>query len=257
MSPLSFTFFSCFLFIFSCISTFSSEENFLLLNGESGEIILEIGPHVDERVTPCSTFKIALSLMGFDSGILKNKNHPVWLFQEEYDHFLDSWKNPQTPQSWMETSCVWFSKVLTTHLGLDKFQFYLTILNYGNQDASGGLTNAWLNSSLKISPREQTAFILKILQEKHPISSYAVRMTKQLLFLSHLTNEWKLFGKTGWSGPNDKLHNKELGWFVGWIEKENCFFPFAYNIQDNKINLSQRIPRVKHLLIETNIINQY
>ncbi len=254
---LSIILISSLLCIFSIVLVFSAEENFLLVNGKSGENVLEIGPHVDEGVTPCSTFKIALSLMGFDSGILQDENNPVWLFQEGYDDFLESWKSPQTPQSWMKTSCVWFSRVLAAHLGIQKFQFYLAGLNYGNQDTSGGLTNAWLASSLKISPREQVAFIQKILQEEHPVSCYAVHMTRQLIFIEELPNGWKLFGKTGWSGSTSKPDGKnELGWFIGWIEKGDDFLPFAYNIRENKINLPQRIPRVKQLLVESNVMNE-
>lgn len=245
------------MFAFSAELDFAAEENFLLINGNSGQCIVEIGPHIDERMTPCSTFKITLSLMGFDSGILQDENHPIWLFQEGYDDFLESWKSPQTPQSWMKTSCLWFSRVLAASLGIQKFQFYLDAFDYGNQDASGGLTNAWLVSSLKISPREQAAFIQKMLQKKHPVSDYAIDRTKQLVFLEELPTGWKLFGKTGWSGSTNKPDGQnELGWFVGWIEKEGEYFPFAYNIRESKINLPQRIPRVKQLLAESNIMNE-
>lgn len=257
MSSQSKTFISFLLFIFSTAFAFSREENFLLIDGKSGHNLIEMGPHIDERVTPCSTFKIFLSLIGFDSGILKTENDPVWPFQEGYDDFLDAWKNSQTPKSWLKTSCVWFSKELTTSLGDEALKSYLKALDYGNQDISGGLTNAWLSSSLKISTREQASFIQKMLQKEHPISSYAVFMTKQLLFQEVLPQGWKLFGKTGWSGSMNKLDgNDEIGWVVGWIEKEHILLPFAYQIREDKINLSQRIPRVKQLLIESSAYQQ-
>lgn len=248
----SLTFLLCFFSL-----AFSTEESFLMINGESGEDTLVMGSHVEERLTPCSTFKIALSLMGFDSGILQDEKTPVWLFQEGYDDFLQSWKSPQTPQTWMKTSCVWFSRVLAGRLGMEKFQFYLARLGYGNQDASGGLTNAWLASSLKISPREQATFIHKILREEHPVSSYALSMTKQLLFLEDLPSGWKLFGKTGLSKSTGLLDDKnELGWFIGWIEKGNHAYPFAYAILENKITPQQRVPRVKQLLAESNVLQR-
>ena len=67
---------------------------------------------------------------------------------------------------------------------------------------------------------------------------------------------WELFGKTGWSGPNISKDEKilENGWFVGWIEKDHNFFPFAYLIREQKINLGQRISRIKELLVESQII---
>ncbi|MGB7128193.1 MAG: penicillin-binding transpeptidase domain-containing protein [Candidatus Rhabdochlamydia sp.] len=247
---------TCLLLVFPCVYSFSAEENFLLINGVSDEKIVELGPHINERITPCSTFKIALSLMGYDKEILKDENTPTWLFQEGYDSFLESWKAPQTPQSWMKTSCVWFSRVLATQLGERSMQKYLALLEYGNQDISGGLTKAWLISSLKISPKEQVDLIQKALLGRLPISHNAMQMTKKLLFVDQLPEGWNLFGKTGWTGSimQEDGKNSEIGWFVGWIEKEDKFFPFAYNICEGKINLAQRIPRVKKLLVQSNVM---
>lgn len=241
----------CFLCLFTWISAFSDEENFLLLNGITNEKMIEFGPRVRERVSPCSTFKIALSLMGFDVGILEDAETPIWDFQPGYDSFLDSWKTSQTPQTWMKTSCVWYSRILATFLGLENMQDYLADFEYGNQDMSGGMTRAWLSSSLKISPEEQAHFLQRMVRDKLSVSSTAVEQTKALLFVDELPGGWKLFGKTGWSGSSIDL---EIGWFVGWVEKGQAVFPFAYNIREKKINLAQRIPRVKQLLSESKVM---
>lgn len=243
-------------FLHLLCSCLVGEENFVLINGASNEKVVEMGPHLHERITPCSTFKIALGLMGFDSGILVDETTPTWQFQEGYDDFLESWKDPQTPQSWLKTSCVWYSRVLATHLGVKKFQNYLAIMQYGNQDISGGLHCAWLSSSLKISPIEQAEFIQRMIAAKLPISNHAIHMTKKLLFVGEMAGGWKLFGKTGWTGSTNKPDGKnEWGWFVGWIERDDGFFPFAYNICDLEIDLAQRIPRVKQLLEESEVMN--
>ena len=95
--------------------------------------------------------------------------HPLWPFKKGYPDFLEVWKQDQTPKSWMKNSCVWYSQVLTRKLGMQKFQSYVTKLNYGNMDLSGdkgknnGLTNAWLSSSLEISSIEQISFLEKLL----------------------------------------------------------------------------------------------
>lgn len=233
------------LFLFPCVCAFSAEENFLLMNGLSRKVVSELGPHINERVTPCSTFKIALSLMGYDASILKDDTIPTWDFQEGYDDYSESWRAPQTPQSWMKHGCVWYSRLLATQLGGENIQNYLALLEYGNQDMSGGLNRAWLSSSLKISPKEQVDLIQRMIQVKLPLSINAVQLTKDLLFVEELADGWKLFGKTGWGCLNKTL---EIGWFVGWVEKGPIFFPFAYNIREHTIDLPQRIPRVKELL---------
>jgi beta-lactamase class D len=78
---------------------------------------------------------------------------------------------PLTPQLWMRYSCVWYSQVLTANLGMEKFQNYVDLFNYGNKDLSGGLTQAWLMSSLKVTPREQIFFLEKIIDETLPVQN--------------------------------------------------------------------------------------
>lgn len=244
----------CFVFMFSCAF---AEERFLLVDGNSGRTVLLLGSEPDERLSPCSTFKIPLSLMGYDAGILVDEETPVWEFQEGYEHFLDSWKAPQSPQSWMQYSCVWYSKIISCQLGLDKMQNYLAAFDYGNRYLSVGLVMpgekdpAWFPSApLGISLREQVAFIIKMLQNKLPVSEHAIAKTKAILFKQELQQGWKLFGKTGWSGSigrNDETV-LEYSWFVGWIEKGDEYYPFAYLIREKKIKLEQRIPRVIQLL---------
>jgi beta-lactamase class D len=226
------------------------------MNGLTNEIVLELGPRTNERISPCSTFKITLSLMGYDAGILKDDQNPIWDFHEGYDDWLPRWRGPQTPLSWIQYSCIWYSKILSLQLGLESIQNYLSSMKYGNEDMSGGLAApgptsiAWVNSSLTISPKEQVNFIQKMVLGKLPVSSHAIQTTKMLLFKEKLPGGWKLFGKTGWSGSDITKDGISLehAWFVGWIEKEETFFPFAYLIREQKLNLDQRIPRVKQLL---------
>jgi len=246
--------FLSFIFFFVSTPVFSSEENFIVLDALTGKICKTIGIGAEERVSPCSTFKIPLSLMGFDSGVLEDGQSPTWSYQEGYSDFLESWKADQTPLSWMKLSCIWYSQVLTAKLGLEKIQQYLSHLLYGNQDMTGdegknnGLTRAWISSSLKISPQEQVLFLQKLVLGQLAISAHAIEMTKQILFMEEF-NGWKLFGKTGWGSPN-----KEIGWFVGWIEKEGRCYTFAYNILAEKIDLPLRIPRTKQLLEEAGVL---
>jgi beta-lactamase class D len=253
MSHIFFKLISSCIFIFLCIFGFSAEETFFMINGRTNEKMMEFGPKLHERISPCSTFKITLSLIGYDAEILKTAEVPIWEFQEGYDD------GPQTPQSWMSSSCIWFSKVLALQLGVETIKEYLALLEYGNEDLTGGFPQpgfsrpAWIHSSLKISPYEQVHFLQKMIQGTCPFSSHAVTMTKRILFREELPNGWQLFGKTGWSGSvsNEADDSMEYSWFIGWIEKDTLFFPFAYLICDKKIDLEQRIPRVKQLILQS------
>lgn len=241
---------ACLLFSLFCVPLAGAEENFLMIDGTSKAVLLEIGPHLEERVTPCSTFKIPLSLIGFDAGILVDTDHPTWHFKEGYDTFIASWKEPQTPRSWLKTSCIWFSQEITQALGMQSLQEYLERLDYGNCDLSGGLTQAWLTSSLKISPQEQVIFLQKMLAGELPITQHAVGMTRTLLFIEELPAGWKLYGKTGWSGSNQRPDGvNQVGWLIGWIERQDQYCPFAYQIRDVSIALEKRLQRTKELAL--------
>lgn len=196
----------------------------------------------DKRHSPCSTFKIAISLMGFDNGFLVDEKTPEIPFKPGYVDWFESRKQPQTPSSWIKNSCVWYSQVITTTLGLDKFRAYVQKFHYGNLDISGdrgknnGLTNCWLCSSLQISPREQIRFLSLLLTDSLPVSREAQQLTRTLLFVDELEGGWKLYGKTG-SGSNvmkdgSRDESKPIGWFVGWVEREGRRIIFAQFIEE-------------------------
>lgn len=239
------------IFLIFTVPSLFAAETFLLINGITSDPVMRFGPQIDERVGPCSTFKITLSLMGFDAGILEDEHKPVWDYQEGDDDWRDCWEGAIDPASWINTSCLWYSKGIAELLTVEKIESYLYSFLYGNQDMSGGLSfPAWINSSLTISPNEQVDFIRKMILKELPVSSHAGEMTKAILFKEVLPGGWKLYGKTGWSGSYIAKDGKvqEHGWFVGWIESGDQFYPFAYLIQDKKLDLGQRIPRAKELL---------
>jgi beta-lactamase class D len=193
------------------------------------------------RHSPASTFKIALALMGYDSLILKSATAPVFTTEpglaEGQGAQKETWAGPQTPQSWMKNSVVWYSQVLTRKLGAEKFAGYVKAFVYGNENLSGdpgkdnGLIRAWLSSSLQISPREQVDFLRKMLKGELPVSADAVDATIALLKAPEEPAGYTLYGKTG-SGflqLNDGTldRTRPLGWFVGWAEKGGRTFVFV------------------------------
>ena len=205
--------------------------------------------------SPCSTFKIAISLMGYDKGILQDETHPELAFKKGYPDDIDRWKEPHNPRLWMKNSCVWYSQVLTRKLGMNEFKNHVKNFHYGNQDLSGdkgknnGLTNSWLSSSLEISPKEQITFLQKLIDNKFPVSHKAHEMTRNIIFVEELPHGWKLYGKTG-SGvllSADRTQKLDImhGWFVGWIQKNGRSIVFANHITDDQKQDTYTGPRAK------------
>lgn len=220
-------------------SAWASKDCFLAK--ENGKI-LKVEGECHTRYAPESTFKIALSLMGFDSGMLRDATYPSWPCKD-CDYYINVCKGAHTPRTWMRDSCLWYSQLLTSQLGMEKFSQYVEHFNYGNKDLSGdkgkhnGLSHAWISSSLRISPDEQTAFLQKIVAQQLAVSKASYANTKDILFIQELPGGWKLYGKTGNGRQLDQAGNKtarQHGWFVGYIEKGNRSIVFASHHIDSE-----------------------
>lgn len=239
----------------------SSSEYFLLFDEKKDQIIKQIGTQEDfnKPSSPCSTFKIVLSLIGFDAGVLKNETCPRWQRIEPIDAEEIS-PSTSTPKEWIEYSCVWFSQMLTPLLGIETLKSYLALFDYGNQDLSGdpgkdnGLTNAWLESSLQISMNEQLDFLKKMLREELPVSNHALNMTRKILYRKEIGEGWKMYGKTGLGlNPRAEQSDEEIihnAWFNGWIERDDQRYIFIYKIENHPGHPSQRASRVEAILFE-------
>ncbi|MBS7707377.1 class D beta-lactamase [Chelatococcus asaccharovorans] len=214
----------------------------VIADAATGKIIRQEG-NCDSRVTPASTFKIPLSLMGFDAGFLANEHSPSRPFKKGYAAWIESWKQTTDPTSWMKNSVVWYSRLITEALGEARFRDYVRRFGYGNQDVSGnpgkndGLTNSWLSSSLKISPLEQIAFLRKLVRQELSVSQQSYAMTGKLTALQDVAG-WTIHGKTG-AGPVRRADGSpepghSYGWFVGWMTKGDRTLLFARLIEDEK-----------------------
>jgi beta-lactamase class D len=196
----------------------------------------------DQRVTPASTFKIALSLMGYDSGFLTDEHLPALPFHEGYVDYVPSWKATTDPTTWIKNSVVWYSQQLTEWLGEERFRHYVEAFRYGNADVSGdparhdGLTHAWLSSSLRISPLEQLQFLHRLITRQLPVSARAYDMTSRITAAGN-AHGWELHGKSG-NGARVNAdgtvdHTRQLGWFVGWASQGERVVAFARCIEDD------------------------
>jgi beta-lactamase class D len=207
----------------------------------TGTVLKEEGT-CDTRATAASTFKIPISLMGFDAGILSGPHAPVLPFKKGYPDWIASWRSDTDPTKWMKESVVWYSQQITTRLGKERFADYVQRFNYGNKDVSGdpgkdnGLTRSWLTSSLEISPREQIDFLGRLVRRELGVAAAAYEGTAALAKIDQQPGGWHVWGKTG-SGPSKnadgtKASGKPWGWFVGWAKKGDRTVVFARLTKD-------------------------
>lgn len=180
--------------------------------------VLKFNPaRASRRVPACSTFKIATAVMAFDRGLLEG---PQTAFRwDGQDRGRDEVNRDQTAASWLGDSVVWVTQALTSRLGMATVKRYLRAFRYGNEDMSGGLTRAWLMSSLRVSPDEEIAFLRSLWWERlGGASPPAQRAAVALLPRLALPDGGTLVGKTGSGLFRD---GRDLGWYVGYLVKPN------------------------------------
>jgi beta-lactamase class D len=232
----------------------------VLADGANGRVLHQEG-RCDERLTPASTFKVALSLMGYDAGYLTDEHHPALPYRDSYAASDPAWKTTVDPTSWITNSVVWYSQQLTIWLGHERLQNYLARFAYGNQDITGnpgmndGLTQAWLDSSLRISPLEQVAFLHRLVAHQLGVSARAYDMTARITEVGKLSDGWDVHGKggTGFRMRADRVEpdlEHQVGWFVGWASKGNRSVVFAYALADEERNSVRAGTRARTALMQ-------
>lgn len=201
----------------------------LVVDAADGGVMHHSGD-CDTRNSPASTFKLPLAVMGFDAGILKDPHAPVWPYRQDYRASRDEAKKNTDPAYWLKESIVWYSQQLTLKLGMPAFRRYVDAFGYGNRDLSGdpgrnnGLAQAWLGySSLQISPREQVAFLRRLLARELPASRVAQDKAIATMPDFSAADGWIVHGKTGSGflrGAGSSVdRTKPFGWFIGWAQK--------------------------------------
>ncbi len=208
----------------------------------AGRIVHERGD-CDTRVTPASTFKVALAVIGYDTRTLIDAGTPVLPFREGYpDWGGEAWRRATGPTAWMHNSVVWYSREIASQIGAETITRYLARMGYGNADFSGdpgkdnALERAWISSSLKISPREQVAFLSRLNLHALPVNDWAQSRAIDLLERHAAADGWRAAGKTGSAYPRraDGSFDRAAawGWYAGWMERGGETYAFAYLRQD-------------------------
>lgn len=180
----------------------------------------------DTQRSPCSTFKIISSFIGLENGIIDPENSVRNWSGEQF--WNEDWNRDLDFYEAFRTSCVWYFREVADDIGPETMQKGLDALSYGNRDCSDwagtlntnndnpALTGFWLESSLKISPEEQTEVMARIFGD-HAIASESTQAAlKQAMLVSEQdSNGLTVYGKTGMGKDNGVVVD---AWFTGFAE---------------------------------------
>lgn len=203
---------------------YGHEGCFVLYNLKNDSYIKYNPERCAERFIPASTFKIFNSLVGLETGAVKDEFEVFkW---DSVKRFYDMWNQDLDMVKAFKYSGVWFYQELARRIGEEKMQHFISLNLYGNENISGGLDKFWLDGGIRISADEQIEMLKKLYHNKLKFSQRSMDIVK-LIMIYEQTDEYTIRAKTGWA-----LRVKDqVGWFVGYVEKGSDVYFFATNLQ--------------------------
>jgi beta-lactamase class D len=197
----------------------------------------------NKAYTPASTFKICNSLIGLETGVIKDADFII-----RWDSVVRKkveWNQDQTLRMAMQNSTVWYYQELARRVGQKQMDYWIKKADYGNHSTKGGIDKFWLEGDLRISPKQQIDFLIKLHDNKLPFSQRSMDIVKDIMIVKDTLNTI-VHAKTGW-GQNGK---EDIGWFVGYVEKGDKVYFFANCLQTTDWGNEQFGPARKEIVYD-------
>ena len=191
-----------------------------------------------QRFLPASTFKIPNTLIGLETGVLKNETDTIaW---DGKNRSVEAWNRDHDLKSAFRHSVVWYYQEVARRIGRARMQRWVDTLAYGNRNIGGGIDRFWLDGDLRISCDEQIDFLRRMHDHRLAVSARSIGVLR-LIMEYERAGDAVLFAKTGWAigtGYN-------IGWFVGWVERGDRTWYFATNITGASDDASFPLARIE------------
>lgn len=214
---------------------FNVEGSFVLYDQKNDKYIFYNQSQFNQSFSPASTFKICNSLIGLETVVIKDENFVI-----AWDSVMrqnPNWNKNHNLKTAFKNSTVWYYQELAKRVGGKQMKHWLDKANYGNADTTGGINKFWLTGGLRITPEQQIDFLKRLHNNQLPFSKRSVDIVKDIMIekdtLGYVTR-----AKTGWGGQD----NKDIGWYVGYVETNDNVYYFAncVQIEGEKLNDMQQ-----------------
>lgn len=215
--------------------------SFVLLDVASGRETIVGREDADRPHVPFSSFKIPNTLIGLETGVIPDEQ-----FALKWDgtvRAVDSWNRDHDLPSAMKHSAVWFYQEVARRIGEEQMTSWVARLGYGNREVHGAVEAFWLDDgSIRISPREQVAFLRRLLAGELPVSKRSTSILERI-FPAEALGTAIINGKTG-LGHED---GQAMGWFVGWVDAGSKRWIYATHVRSAAEDLERMIPLRREL----------
>ncbi len=173
--------------------------------------------------SPASTSKIIHSLIFLDSGAVRDENETLKWDGTKYA--IESWNRDHSLRSAFKASALWFYLEVSRRMTKESMQQYYDASGYGNRNTNGFGDAYWVKGDLKITPREQIEFLVKLYRNRLPFSPQVIDIVKDIM-IEEKSADQTLRAKTGWSDA----YSPQVGWWVGYLERGGNVYFFATEI---------------------------
>jgi beta-lactamase class D len=203
---------------------------FLLYDAKADAYFVFDRARAGEPLLPASTFKIPNSLIGLESGAVRDADEVLeW---DGVQRMVPAWNRDTNMRDAFRNSTVWFYQEIARRVGPQRMRAHLAALRYGNGDIGGGIDRFWLDGGLRISAHGQVAFLRALQRDALPYAPRTLATVKAIMV--HEQGEgYVLRAKTGWAGFGE-AQAQQIGWWVGWVERNGDPYFFAMNVDLEK-----------------------
>lgn len=221
---------------------------FVLLDMKTGRVMTHNPSRASKRYIPASTFKIANSIIGLETGAVKNVDE-ILPYGGKPQPFPE-WEHDMGLRDAIRISAVPIYQELARRIGLERMNEWVTRLGYGNITIGSVVDQFWLHGPLEISALEQAQFLARFVKGQLPIRAETIAAVSEITLIEKL-NGFELHGKTGWCTSTDP----DIGWWVGWVGRDgHPVASFALNIDmPDKTDVAKRLPLGKECLRELRV----
>lgn len=222
--------------------------------------------HDTTHKMPASTFKIMLSLVALELGVVQDDKFIIPFNGDSTGRL--NWDKDLTLREAFEVSSEPYFKEVARRIGRERLQHFIDTVRYGNQKMGDSVSTCWTDNTLQISADEQVGFIRKMYFNQLPFTDRSQRIVRSLMLRENANNR-KLYYKTGW-GENDR---EKVLWVVGFAEYEvkvkedknamnksderNYVYFFAQNFEIPKTETDNKVWSEKRIKVLNDVLRDF
>lgn len=191
--------------------------------GHAGTFLLQRDGHpaqvvhgaalADVPLRPASTFKVMLGLIALETGALKGSDEIVrWDGTRYAEH--PEWQHDMALREAMRTSSEAFFRTVAARIGRERLATWVAKVGYGNGRIGNDAKGAWHDGVLRITARQQLAFVDRLRRGDLPFSAKTIAVVKAAMRDDDIGG-MRVYGKTGTHVADDRSGNV---WWIGWVE---------------------------------------